>query len=72
MRNKVEWRDATVADVRQVAEDVRRIDFAVEGQVPPFDPGSHSNFRVSINGGAANRTYTVLPAAPVSFAVIRA
>lgn len=69
MRNRVEWRDAKVAAIRQVAEDVRRIDFAVEGQVPSFDPGSHSNFRVSINGGTTNRTYTVLPAAPGHIAV---
>jgi ferredoxin-NADP reductase len=56
MRNKMEWRDARVAKITQVAEDVRRIDFAVEGgQVPPFDPGSHSNFRVTINGGTATR-----------------
>jgi len=69
MRNRVEWRDASVVGVSQVAEDVRRIDFAVEGPVPPFDPGSHSNFRVSIHGGTTNRTYTVLPAAPGHIAV---
>lgn len=62
MRNRVEWRDARVADVRQIAEDVRQISFAVEGAVPRFDPGSHSNFRVEIDGAAANRTYTVIPA----------
>lgn len=69
MRNRVEWRDASVAEITQVADDVRRIDFAVEGRMPQFDPGSHSNFRVSINGGSANRTYTVLPAAQGHIAV---
>jgi vanillate O-demethylase ferredoxin subunit len=64
MRNRAEWRDARVAEITQVAEDVRRIDFAVDGPVPPFDPGSHSNFRVVTNAGTTNRTYTVLPAAP--------
>jgi ferredoxin-NADP reductase len=62
MRNRVEWRDARVAEIRQVAEDVRYIAFAVDGSVPRFDPGSHSSFRVEINGEPANRTYTVLPA----------
>lgn len=69
MRNRVEWRDASVAKITQVADDVRRIDFAVEGRVPQFDPGSHSNFRVTINGGTTNRTYTVLPAAAGHIAV---
>ncbi|MHA6296858.1 PDR/VanB family oxidoreductase [Devosia sp. CAU 1758] len=62
MRNKVEWRDARVAAVRQIADDVRQISFAVDGPVSRFDPGSHSNFRVEIDGEAANRTYTVIPA----------
>lgn len=69
MRNRVEWRDAHVAEIRQVADDVRQITFAVDGIVPRFDPGSHSNFRVEINGQAANRTYTVIPAAPGHIAV---
>lgn len=62
MRNRVEWRDARVADIRQIADDVRYIGFAVDGAVPRFDPGSHSNFQVDIDGEAANRTYTVVPA----------
>lgn len=69
MRNKVEWRDAKVAEIRQIAEDVRYIGFAVDGPVPRFDPGSHSNIRVEINGEAANRTYTVIPAPPGQIAV---
>lgn len=62
MRNRVEWRDARVADIVQIADDVRQITFAVDGAVPRFDPGSHSNFRVEIEGQVANRTYTVVPA----------
>ena len=69
MRNRAEWRDARVASITQVADDVRRIDFAVDGPVPPFDPGSHSNFRVVTNAGTTNRTYTVLPAAPGHIAI---
>lgn len=62
MRNRVEWRDATVADISTIAEDVRHITFAVDGPVPRFDPGSHSNFGVEINGQKATRTYTIIPA----------
>ncbi len=69
MRNRVEWRDATVAAITQIADDVRQITFAVDGAVPRFDPGSHSNFRVEINGESANRTYTVVPAPPGHIAV---
>ncbi|WP_297109197.1 PDR/VanB family oxidoreductase [uncultured Devosia sp.] len=69
MRNRVEWRDAKVAEIRQIAEDVRYIGFAVDGAVPRFDAGSHSNFRVEIGGEAANRTYTVIPAPQGQIAV---
>lgn len=69
MRSRIEWRDASVAEIRQLAEDVRYIAFEVDGPVPRFDPGSHSNFRVEINGAAANRTYTVIPAPAGQIAV---
>lgn len=69
MRNRVDWRDARVAEIRQVAEDVRYIGFAVDGAVPRFDPGSHSNIRVEIGGVPANRTYTVIPAPAGQLAV---
>lgn len=69
MRNRVEWRDGNVAEIAQIADDVRQITFAVDGVVPRFDPGSHSNFRVEIDGEAANRTYTVVPAPPGHIAV---
>jgi ferredoxin-NADP reductase len=64
MRNRVEWRDARVTDIRLVADDVRAITFAVDGDLPRFDPGSHTNIRVEIGGKAAVRTYTVVPSAP--------
>jgi ferredoxin-NADP reductase len=69
MRNRVEWRDARVAEIWQIAEDVRYVAFAVDGPVPRFDPGSHSTIRVEINGEAATRTYTVVPAGPGQIAV---
>ena len=64
MRNRVEWRDAHVLETRRIADDVRHIVFDVDGPVPRFDPGSHINVRVEINGAAAVRTYTALPAPP--------
>lgn len=69
MRNRVEWRDARVQEIRQIAEDVRYIGFSVDGPLPRFDPGSHSNFGVMINGEPANRTYTVIPAPPGQIAI---
>lgn len=69
MRNLVEWRDARVAGIKQIADDVREIIFAVEGAVPRFDPGSHINIRVEIGGMPANRTYTSVPAAPGHLAI---
>lgn len=69
MRNRVEWRDARLAAVEMIAADVRRLDFSVEGPVPRFDPGSHINLKVQINGEPAIRTYTSIPAAPGHLAV---
>ena len=69
MRNRIEWRDARVAEIRTLAEDVRYLAFDVEGAVPRFEPGSHSNVRVEIDGEAAIRTYTVLPAPQGQIAV---
>jgi ferredoxin-NADP reductase len=69
MRNRVEWRDARVTDIRLVADDVRAITFAVDGDLPRFDPGSHTNIMVEIGGKAAVRTYTVVPSAPDHLAV---
>jgi ferredoxin-NADP reductase len=62
MRNLIVWRDARVTAVRKVADDVRYIEFAVEGGVPRFDPGSHTNIKVMIGGQETVRTYTVVPA----------
>ncbi len=69
MRNRVVWRDARVSEIRAVADDVRRIAFAVDGALPRFDPGSHTNIRVEIGGEAANRTYTVVPSSASEIAV---
>lgn len=69
MRNKIEWRNAKVSEVRQIADDVRYIEFQVEGGVPRFDPGSHTNIKVVINGEDTVRTYTVVPSRPGHIAV---
>ncbi len=62
MRNATDWRTARVAHIDEPAADVRRVVFDVTGGVPPFDPGSHTNIRVTIGGQGAIRTYTCLPA----------
>ena len=69
MRNKMEWRDSRVAEIRDIAETVRLITFAVDGSVPRFDPGSHVNIAVSVNSEPAIRTYTAVPAAAGQIAV---
>jgi len=69
MRNRLEWRSTTVASVEKIAEDVRRIEFAVPGELPRFDPGSHLNVRVALGEGTTTRTYTCLPCAPGRLAV---
>lgn len=64
MRSKLEWRRAVVADVETPAEDVRAVTFTVDGLRSGFDPGSHTNIKVTIRGEPALRTYTVIPSAP--------
>ena len=68
MRMNIDWRQAQVSSVEEIAEDVRRVEFAVDGGLPPFDPGSHTNIVVTI-GGRAVRTYTCIPAAPGRLAI---
>nr|WP_295886613.1 PDR/VanB family oxidoreductase [uncultured Devosia sp.] len=62
MRNRQEWRQGIVTRAEAIADDVRLLEFAVEGVLPRFDPGSHSNFKVSLDEGQAIRTYSCLPA----------
>jgi ferredoxin-NADP reductase len=69
MRNRLEWRHAHVAAIQDIADGVRRIDFAVAGDTPRFDPGSHVNVRVALGDGTTTRTYTCLPSAPGHLAV---
>lgn len=69
MLNVVDWRNAKVASVSDIATDVRQIVFDVEGDLPRFDAGSHTNIRVMINGKQAIRTYTCLPAGPGQIAI---
>ncbi|MGH1331399.1 MAG: PDR/VanB family oxidoreductase [Paracoccaceae bacterium] len=63
MRSQTEWRDAVVLGREEIAKDVLRLDFAVPGALPAFDPGAHLMIRVMIDGKPAIRTYTSLPAA---------
>jgi ferredoxin-NADP reductase len=61
MKGRYDWRPATVAAAEEIAEGVRRIEFEVGGDVPRFDPGSHTNVRVAVDAGTATRTYTCVP-----------
>lgn len=63
MRSQTEWRDAQLVGRKKIASDVLRLDFAVPGALPAFDPGAHLMIRVMIDGNPAIRTYTSLPAA---------
>ena len=57
MRSKLEWRAARVISIENPAEDVRAVTFAVEGLRSAFDPGSHTNIKVTIKGEPALRTW---------------
>lgn len=61
MKYATDWRKATLVDVEEAAEDIRMLTFEVEGDLPSFDPGSHTQIRVTIGCQPATRTYTVLP-----------
>jgi ferredoxin-NADP reductase len=61
MKYVTDWRSATLVDIAEPADDIRMLTFAVEGELPSFDPGSHTQIRVTIAGQPSTRTYTVLP-----------
>lgn len=70
MKNDAVWLDADIVRVDDIAEGVRRIEFAAAFPLPAFDPGSHIAIRTSIGSGHAIRTYSCLPdAAPGHVAV---
>ncbi|WP_165225193.1 PDR/VanB family oxidoreductase [Affinirhizobium pseudoryzae] len=69
MRSKQEWRRAKVAEIETPAPDIRLVTFAVDGLTSGFDPGSHTNIKVVINGAPAIRTYTVIPSPPGTLAI---
>ncbi len=58
-----------MATVSAAAEGVRLITFAVAGALPAFQPGSHVNFAVRIDGRRVVRTYSCIPAADGRIAV---
>lgn len=70
MKNDVTWLDARVTRVDDIAEGIRRVEFAAPVVLAAFDPGSHIAIRVAIENGHALRTYSCLPdAAPGHVAV---
>lgn len=70
MKNEAVWLDGEVVRVEDVAEGVRRLEFAAAIPFPAFDPGAHVQFRVGIGGGQTTRSYSCLPdAAPGHVAV---
>lgn len=70
MKNDAVWLDAQVVHADDIAEGVRRIEFAAATSLPAFDPGSHIAVRTTVAGGHAIRTYSCLPdAAPGQVAV---
>lgn len=69
MRSHQIWRPARVIAAEEIAEDIRQVTFAVDGFHGAFDPGSHTNIKVSIKGIPAIRTYTVVPSAAETLAI---
>ncbi|MDQ0455818.1 PDR/VanB family oxidoreductase [Rhizobium paknamense] len=69
MKSKQIWRKARVISMAEPAADVRMLTFAVDGLQSAFDPGSHTNIKVMINGAPAIRTYTVIPSAPGTLSI---
>lgn len=61
MKGRREWRQARVSAARTIADDVRLVEFAVEGDLPAFEPGSHCEVEVMIGGRPSSRSYTCLP-----------
>jgi ferredoxin-NADP reductase len=61
MEKHDEWFTARVASVEEIAEGVRQVIFDVGSNGELFDPGSHLNIKVVIDGQPAIRTYTCLP-----------
>ncbi len=64
MKGRRDWRSACVTATATIAEGVRMVEFAVEGMLPAFEPGSHLEVEVAIAGRPALRSYTCLPAPP--------
>lgn len=66
MRYEVRWSPATVRRAREVADDVRLLELApLVGRAMAYAPGSHINVRVLIEGEQAERSYSLVGAAPL-------
>jgi vanillate O-demethylase ferredoxin subunit len=61
MRTGTEWRRARVATASIAADGVRLLTLSVPGPLPAFEPGSHINFAVIIDGRRVIRTYSRIP-----------
>ncbi|MHA7874767.1 PDR/VanB family oxidoreductase [Roseivivax sp.] len=61
MKQADHWVDARVVSTEDIAEDVRRVCFAPEAELPGFDPGSHLRIEVPLGGGTTLRSYTCVP-----------
>jgi vanillate O-demethylase ferredoxin subunit len=69
MRARTEWRSGRLVSASIAADGVRLLVFAVAGPLPAFQPGSHMNFAVTIDGRRVVRTYSCVPAADGHVAV---
>jgi ferredoxin-NADP reductase len=64
MRSEKQWTVATVRAVREPAEDVRLFELEPESGATPYQPGSHIDVDVTIEGRPGIRSYSVVGAAP--------
>lgn len=62
-------REAIVREIRDVAIDIRRIDFEPLDGDTRREAGDHVDVEVTIDGTAAARSYSLIPAAPGCLAV---
>lgn len=52
--------EASIADVLPLCEDVRRIEIEFPVNLPAFDPGSHVDLKVYVDGRTEMRSYSVV------------
>ncbi|CAN7799780.1 PDR/VanB family oxidoreductase [Paraburkholderia hospita] len=52
--------EATIADVQPLCDDVKRIEIEYPVNLPAFDPGSHVELKVHVDGRSETRSYSVV------------